>query len=167
MSQVYTIPRTKTKTVLTGIRVAFYRLITTLCFIIFPSKISSLFANLTIMSLIYDLKGIKLEDKIINNKSIHQLFDTYINENVLIFPRATVWIFWSNKTLDRQINLDGNRLTIGEAIKDKEMFERYKRRIIDYLIRDLPGIVKFKLGLNDRTMAVLFRNNIIQALSLI
>lgn len=119
------------------------------------------------MSLIYDLKGIKLEDKIINNKSIHQLFDTYINENVLIFPRATVWIFWSDKTLDRQINLDGNRLTIGEAIKDKEMFERYKRRIIDYLIRDLPGIVKFKLGLNDRTMAVLFRNNIVQALSLI
>lgn len=147
------------------IKCAFYKFITTICFIIFPTKLSSLFANLTIISLIYTIKGLAVEDKIINNKNLNALFDTYINEKILVFPRATIWIFWSSKTLNRSINLDGYKTTIAQAIEDKEIFDRYKRRIVDYLIRDLPMVVKFRLGLNDRTMAVMFRNNVIQALN--
>jgi hypothetical protein len=88
----------------------------------------------------------------------------YVNETVFVFPKATMWLFWTEDKLSRKINLDGVKTTIRESIQDQVMFDRYKRRIIDYLIRDLPAIVKYKLNLNDRTIAIMFRNNVVQAL---
>jgi len=70
---------------LVKIKCAFYKLVTAICFIIFPTKLSSLFANLTILSLIYSIRGLKIEEKVVNNKNLNALFETYIMRTYLYF----------------------------------------------------------------------------------
>ena len=96
---------------------------------------------------------------------MEDLFDIYINRKILIFPTATLYIFWSDKTLSRTILLGNKRYSLQEAIKSCNLFNKYKYKIVEQLIRNLPSVLIYKLGLTDKQRLKMFRNTIVQAMT--
>ena len=133
-------------------------------FLVLPKKLCAIFTNLSILALIYELRNIEFSEEFIDKEKLENLFNIYINEKILIFPKVTITIFWSDKILQKEIMINGHKLTIKEAIEKDEYFYRYKSTIINNLIKSLPRIIRFKLDLDDRYTRNLFKNNLLQAL---
>ena len=133
-------------------------------FLVLPKRLCAIFTNLSILALIYELRNIDFSEEFIDKEKLENLFNIYINEKILIFPKVTITIFWSDKILQKEIMLNSHKLTIKEAIEKDEYFYRYKSTIVNNLIKSLPRIIRFKLNLDDRYTRNLFKNNLLQAL---
>ena len=133
-------------------------------FLLLPKKLCAIFTNLSILALIYELRNIEFSEEFIDKEKLENLFNIYINEKILIFPKVTITIFWSDKILQKEIMLNSHKLTLKEAIEKDEYFYRYKSTIVNNLIKSLPRIIRFKLDLDDRYTRNLFKNNLLQAL---
>jgi uncharacterized protein YlzI (FlbEa/FlbD family) len=142
----------------------FGKYIALLLFLILPKKLCAIFTNLSILALIYELRNIEFSEEFMDKEKLENLFNIYINEKILIFPKVTITIFWSDKILQKEIMINGHKLTIKEAIEKDEYFYRYKSTIVNNLIKNLPRIIRFKLDLDDRYTRNLFKNNLLQAL---
>lgn len=127
----------------------FYINITLFLFFILPSKISSLFVNLSILALIYNLRDTPMCKNNLNLEKINTIYKISICEEMLLLPNYTIHWFWDEDFLNSKIIIRGKEYLIKYVIRDSSLFLCNMRLIIDVFINHLPNVLKMKLGVSN------------------
>jgi len=142
----------------------FYKYLTILIFFILPSRISYIFTSLSIVSIIFYLRGKSIDLDNIDKERIKEFLHITLKQEVILLPNYTLHWFWDKEFLEKQITIDGKKVTIKEAVKDDEIFNHHKQYIIELFVNYLPKLLKLKLHLNTKLEHIRFKNNIIRTI---
>ena len=143
---------------------SFYKRVMLLLFFILPKKVSSIFVNLSLLSIIYRIRDVRLDELTVNKDKIEHFLKVYINEDVLLLPYYTTYWFWNEEFLSRKIFIENKEMTIYNAVADQKVFIKHFREILDLFLDNLPGILKLKLGLNQEKNRMIIKHNVVHSL---
>lgn len=141
-----------------------YKEFTLFLFFILPSRISNVFINLSILSVIYKIRDINFCVDNINRDKITKFFKTYINNDILLLPNYAAYWFWDEKFLNKTIVIDNRTIALCEAIKQKDFFIKHFRLIMNEFIENTPLSLKIKLGLNQPKNRIKLKHSLMEIL---
>lgn len=142
----------------------FYKYLTILIFFFLPRRISYIFTSLSIISIIFYLRGKSIDLDNIDKERIKEFLYVTLKEEIILLPNYTLHWFWDKAFLEKQIIIDGKKLTIKEAIRDDEIFNHHKQYIIELFVNHLPKLLRLKLNLDMKLEHIWFKNNIIRTI---
>jgi len=130
-------------------------------FIILPKHVLRTYINLGVYTLVNKLQNQSIKLTTESEKKLKKIFKIYISEEILLFSSQTLDLLWPEKKLNKEITFyNGSKLTLKEAIADKQFFSTHIREIISVLINELPGFAKFKLGISDKKNFFKFKHEL-------
>jgi len=130
-------------------------------FIILPKHVLETYINLGVYTLINKLQNHDIDLTTETEEKLKRIFKIYISEEILLFSFKTLDLLWSEEKLNKEIIFyNGSKLTLKEAIADKQFFSTHIRDIISVLINELPGFAKFKLGISNKKKFFKFKHEL-------
>jgi hypothetical protein len=133
-------------------------------FFILPSRIASIFINLSILAIIYKIRDVNFSLDNINKSKLSKFFKTYINDDILLLPSYTTYWFWDERFLNKKILIAGKEMALCEAIKNREIFFKNFRKIMNEFIENIPLSLKIKLGLNNKRNRIYLKHSLMEIL---
>ena len=141
-----------------------YKCITLALFFILPVRVASVFVSLSILALIYELKNIDIKKKNFNEDKLNQLLKLSFSEEIMTLPSYTVHWFWNDKLLNKEIAIDGERMTLKDIIQNDNILYKNLRYVTDILLENIPKSLKFKLNLTETKDRLVVKHNVMNLL---
>lgn len=144
--------------------VTVYKNLTLFLFFILPSKVANVFVSLSILALIYQIRRIDYRDKYIDSDKFKRLLRVSFNEEIMLLPSYTVNWFWKDEFLSSTLIIDGNQVSIRDAIAKDEVLFKHLRQITEALLENIPLSLKVKLRLSDVREKLAVKHNVMNLL---
>lgn len=134
--------------------------ITLFLFFLLPSKITSIFVSLSIISMIMAIRNDKIQSDASVIEKINQVLKIHVTDNILLLPEQTLNWYWHPDLFDSRILVDNEMKTLREVILCNDDFMRYKGTVLNRMLDSLPKSIQMKLRLDNPETRVSIKHNI-------
>lgn len=134
--------------------------ITMFLFLILPAKVSRVFVELSVYMLFSSIRSTENHPDI-DIVKLNRLLNRSYNKDCVALPNYTLSWFWPDDFLDKPITLRSVDCTLREALTDDNIMRKNLNSIAKELMSHLPASIRYKLGLNEKTNKIRFKNKLV------
>ena len=113
-----------------------------------PKQVASIFVNVSILTIICDLRNTRLDSGCVDHDSLSRLLKIGVCDEILLLPTYTMYLFWNDHFLKTEFTIQGKQYTFQDLVQDSQLFHSHIRLIVNHFIENLPKPIKLKLRLN-------------------